>query len=421
MGEAGASGGWASDGRRLFTDVVAALSLVQDLEEDRKLYHAWRVGILAGAAGAKFLPDDSPYIFFGALLHDIGAIGLSGQAVAHPSLGCDPAALPLVVEHPHRGAEIVAEIPGLGPAARLIADHHECWDGSGYPMGKVGRRIPVGAQVVHAADLLDVYTRDVPDCSQDEALRWLRKAAGSQVRRDVIDMLCEIVAERPFFEAFLHDDALPGLLHTTAARVPELSVAAPQEAAAVSVRVLGRVIDAKHQYTGGHSSRVARYSAAVASAMGLGPVEAERIRWIGYLHDAGKVTIPSHVLDKPGRLTAEEYALIRRHPLVTSDIVETMADLRDLACGAAHHHERYDGGGYPDGLTGESTPLVARIIAVGDAFDAITSLRPYQRARGLGEAVDILHCSSGTQFDPHVVDAAAATLPLAFPEGATSV
>jgi HD-GYP domain-containing protein (c-di-GMP phosphodiesterase class II) len=139
--------------------------------------------------------------------------------------------------------------------------------------------------------------------------------------------------------------------------------------------------------------------------------QAERLKVAGYLHDAGKVAVPRSILDKPGRLTIDEFKLMKRHPVYTMEIMSMVNSLKDLVVIAGGHHERYDGAGYPDGLTGESIPFGARIMAVADAYDAMTSLRPYQRQRSTTEARDILIKNSGSQFDPRVAKVAAKVLP----------
>src|SRR5579862_4527245 len=157
-------------------------------------------------------------------------------------------------------------------------------------------------------------------------------------------------------------------------------------------------------YTHGHSRRVARHAVIIAIRMGLGEHQVAVIRAAAALHDVGKINTPRAVLHKPGRLTEVELALIELHPVDGAEIVSTLGDA-ELTAMVRHHHERLDGTGYPAGLAGEAIPLGARIIAVADTFDAITSARPYRPAARHKKALDILTREAGTQLDPAAVDA----------------
>ena len=166
------------------------------------------------------------------------------------------------------------------------------------------------------------------------------------------------------------------------------------------VKSLADAIDAKDSYTNGHSGRVAEYARMIAKRFGYGTKEQSDIYMMGLLHDVGKIGVPDKVINKPGKLTDEEFAFIKKHPVIGAQILENIEEMPSLATGARWHHERFDGTGYPDRLAGEKIPEAARIIAVADAYDAMTSNRSYhsvmpqEKVRG-----EILRCS-GTQFDP---------------------
>jgi len=175
-----------------------------------------------------------------------------------------------------------------------------------------------------------------------------------------------------------------------------------------TVRALAATVDAKDGYTHNHSERVAAFAVRIAKELGLDEREREKIQLAALLHDIGKIGIHDLVLNKNGRLTEEEYAEMKLHPVCGADILRNIQheDVSDLIPGVLHHHERWDGTGYPDGLAGEATPLIARIIGVADALDAMTSDRSYRKALGNEKAAAEIRRCSGTQFEPQIAEAA---------------
>lgn len=172
------------------------------------------------------------------------------------------------------------------------------------------------------------------------------------------------------------------------------------------VRVLVNALDAKSPWTRGHSERVAEYAESLARAMGLDEDEVKNISLAGLLHDIGKIGTSDPVLDKPGKLTREEYELVKKHPAQGAAILEGIKQLRDVVPIVKYHHERPDGKGYPVGLKGDEIPLGARILHVADSFDSMTADRPYREAPGMDYALSEFSKFSGTQFDPSVIKAA---------------
>lgn len=166
------------------------------------------------------------------------------------------------------------------------------------------------------------------------------------------------------------------------------------------VQTLSGAIDAKDAYTNGHSTRVAEYSREMARRAGYQEKQQDEIYMMGLLHDVGKIGIPEAIINKPSRLTDEEYAQIKTHPLVGARILKNISEFPQLAVGARWHHERYDGKGYPDGLAGEDIPRDARIIAIADAYDAMSSRRSYRDVLPQQHIYEELEKGKGTQFDP---------------------
>ncbi len=166
------------------------------------------------------------------------------------------------------------------------------------------------------------------------------------------------------------------------------------------VKTLSGAIDAKDTYTNGHSIRVAEYSREIARRAGFQEEAQDDVYMMGLLHDVGKIGIPDAIINKPARLTDEEYSVIRNHPVVGAEILGNITEFPKLSTGAKWHHERYDGRGYPDGISGENIPAEARIIAVADAYDAMSSRRSYRDILPQTQLREEMEKGVGTQFDP---------------------
>jgi len=186
-----------------------------------------------------------------------------------------------------------------------------------------------------------------------------------------------------------------------------------------AVRALVKAIDQKDRYTAGHSERVGFLAKITGEHAGLSATQVQQLEWAGLLHDIGKIGIPEGVLNKPGRLDPEEYAIIKGHPSRGFEVLRPVAQLEALLDGVLYHHENPDGSGYPKGLKGEEIPLMARIIHVVDVFDALTSTRSYREAYPASKAIGILKSDAGKKLDAAMVEGflkAWALLPSTHPE-----
>ena len=170
------------------------------------------------------------------------------------------------------------------------------------------------------------------------------------------------------------------------------------------IKTIAGAIDAKDTYTNGHSSRVAEYSREIARRMGYNEEKLNDIFMMGLLHDVGKIGVPDAVINKPAKLNDEEYELIKNHPVMGAKILSNIKEMPTLATGARWHHERYDGTGYPDGLKEEEIPEEARIIAVADAYDAMSSHRSYREPLAQNVVRKEIEKGRGTQFDPGIAE-----------------
>ena len=172
-----------------------------------------------------------------------------------------------------------------------------------------------------------------------------------------------------------------------------------------TVRALSNAVEARDAYTGKHAERVAAYGLEIAAAFGLKLTERPELEFGFLLHDVGKVAVPDAILFKPGPLTEEERALMEQHPVIGAQIVSGIEFTEEVVEVVRSHHERWDGAGYPDGLAAEQIPLSARVFAVADVLDALTTDRPYRPASPMRQARAMIVAETGTHFDPEVVDA----------------
>ncbi|MBP3603218.1 MAG: response regulator [Lachnospiraceae bacterium] len=171
-----------------------------------------------------------------------------------------------------------------------------------------------------------------------------------------------------------------------------------------AIMAIANTIEAKDRYTRGHSNRVARYCVEIATRLGMSEEEIKALNFMALLHDIGKIGVPDEILNKPMPLDDDDFEIVKMHPAIGSEILKDLTSMPNMHIGALCHHERYDGKGYPSGLKGEEIPIEARMIAIADSYDAMSSNRAYREALPREQVLDELRKGRGTQFDPSVLD-----------------
>ena len=396
--------------RAFYAGVLEALTQVMGTAKGYLYDHGPRVAHLARLIGLDLglSTRDIAELTFGAMLCDTGMIGLAEDAWENPVVELDPQSRARVQLHPIRSEAALTAIPHLEGVAPLVRYHHEWWDGSGYPDGLTGDDIPLGARILRLADTVAALGEDRPHrppSSGAEIRRLVEEGRGSEFGPDVVATFLGLFDRRriPGFHA-------PTFQRVIAEASQELL---PPEISPVSgdqfLKILSALIDAKDPYTAGHSRRVAILSVAVANQLGLDEDMLETVWAAAYLHDLGKLSVPLRVLLKKGVLDEAERAEVRLHASVGAGILERIPSLRHLSTGARYHHERWDGRGYPEGLTGDHIPLLAQVLGVCDSYDAMTSNRPYRLACDHEVAMEVIANGTCVQFGPR---AAAAFLAL---------
>jgi putative nucleotidyltransferase with HDIG domain len=294
-----------------------------------------------------------------------------------------------------RGAEI-ALLVGLGTeTAEAIRALDEHWDGGGQPRGLRGEEIPLPARILCLAQTAEIFHAD-----GGVAAAWevARKRSGGWFDPDLVDALGACLQDVSFCESLAHDDASAWepedrLLQADDARLDGIAVA------------FAGVIDAKSPWTYQHSDRASVIAASLAAVLGTEGDALNDLRRAALLHDVGKLAISNRILDKPAGLSAAELTVMRRHPLVTTEILERVPAFRRLAPVASAHHERLDGGGYPRGLTGHDLDMPMRVLAIADVYEAVTSERPYRAAMSSDQALAILRSEVPDRLDAAAVAA----------------
>ena len=386
-------------------DIVAALASILDYSGTDGVPHHARVAAIAARTASHLRTVDRLDVFYAGLLHDIGLMGNARD----PDRWANPdqqANQPILRSHPLIGAQLVAQVPELVTVAEIVMDHHECVNGHGYPRGKTGDEISNGAQVLHFANVCDVVLREQGSPELIPLLDAVRRRTTPQVSTAVADAGIEALGEPGLYAQLLTPDDVRFLVSSIVHRLAADDLVTTEGQVTSLLELFAHVTDAHPADKIGHSRRVATLAVLVAMAMRLGKEVATTVKWAGLVHDVGMVTIPKEVLDKPGPLTPAELKQVHGHALATEQFIGTIRGLEEIAKVAAAHGEAFDGSGYPHGRSGNEIPIGARILAVCDTFDALTSRRPYRDARETSLAIDILVKGSGSLFDPDVVQAA---------------
>lgn len=292
-----------------------------------------------------------------------------------------------------RGADIARQLGFPESVAEAVHGLDEHFDGSGQPEGRRGTAIPLGSRIALLAQVVDVFHFS---SGREAALAEIRQRAGSWFDPAVAEAFEAVAVEPAFWQRLAGADV------DAAVRALEPAGAAfavDEDYLDAIAQAFGSVVDAKSPFTGGHSARVAEVSYRVAERLGLPALRRRGLRRAALLHDVGKLGVSNTILDKPGKLDAEEWAAIRRHASYSEQILARVPPFAELARIAGAHHERLDGGGYPRGLAGPRISLETRIITVADIFDAITSERPYHRATPVEQTLEIMRDMVGTALD----------------------
>jgi len=360
-------------------NMVLCLSRAMDLVSPGLVNHHYRVAYIAHSLATEMglPPEQRSDLLLAGALHDIGALSLQERLAAlafeadYDSL--DP--------HARLGALLVGGFTPFSGPASLIRHHHLRWDHR-------REQVPLGSYVLHLADRVAVMTRwNAPILNQVPGiLDRVRSEAGRMFSPQLVDVFRGLAERESFWldmasrslDSILGELAHLGTMEMDIDQIIDLSL------------LFSKIIDFRSPFTSTHSRGVAALAEAITELFSFSTSEVQLMKAAGYLHDLGKLAVPSSILDKPGRLTSEEWAVIRTHTYHTFHTLQTIEALRPMSEWAAFHHERIDGRGYPFHVRRKDLPLRSRIMAVADVFTALTEDRPYRKALPSGEVIAIL-------------------------------
>ncbi|WP_417310688.1 HD-GYP domain-containing protein [Devosia sp.] len=294
----------------------------------------------------------------------------------------------------NRGAQIARQMRFSESVANGILDLDEHWNGKGLPLGRAGGEIALAARIALLSQVVDVFfMADGPK----GAMREVRQRSGSWFDPALVAVFEQVAADPWFWEGLGAGDIEARVV---ALEPVQHSVLVDEDYLDDLAAGFAQVVDSKSPYTAGHSDRVGMFTDMIAEELSLGDDKRRWLRRAALLHDIGKLGISNQVLDKPGKLDDDEWADIKRHPILGETILMRITAFSDMAVIAATHHEKLDGTGYPRGLDAADLSLDTRIIAVADIFDALTAERPYRAALPVGHALEVMREMAGSAIDP---------------------
>ena len=296
-----------------------------------------------------------------------------------------------------RGADIARMIGFNESVAQAVRGRDEHWNGVGYPDGAKRQETPLLARIVNISQTLEVFAAEN---GPDAAVKVAIERSGTWFDPELVKVVSALRKDHLLWARAGADDPRPYVLRME----PGAALPATSERIDSLCRAFAQVIDAKSPYTFNHSVGVAEAAVKIAEGMALAPATIQLLRRAALLHDIGKLSVSNAILEKPGKLSEEQWRVVRLHPVYTRVVLKTISGFENLAFVAAAHHERLNGTGYPDRLMGDQLPLTARIIAVADVYQALAAKRPYREALPPEVVMSIMAKDAGTKLDGNCVD-----------------
>lgn len=391
-------------------DFISEFVKAAELDNDgRGIYHSWKVCLISCGIGKKLNLDknDLRELFFASLLHDIGGIMADCHIIdlltQIPDVYGQKGNFRIFV-HPHRSETFLGTFPTFRRISEAVGAHHEFYDGSGFPKGLKGEQIPLLARIIRVADAVEVASRLHQSENLDDLISLLGISSGEEFDPALFDVFVDLAVNGGLLDAVSTDEAVEANMLSLKKEMKEHYLLSSSDTLNRFFKMIAAVSDNLTSSETDHSLHVAETAVQIAYLMNLDEREILAIRWAAFLHDIGKLAGNRSVYRKKEKLSDEEWRTVTAHAQKSYDILNGVSGMDKIAYYILYHHENYDGTGYPEGLKGEKIPLASRILRIADAFDAITSNRPYRKKKQQTEALNELKKCAGRQFDPHLVE-----------------
>lgn len=374
-------------------NLIKALSQALELSTGGLGRHHWRTAMISKRI-AEYIGIEKQQrnlLVYAGLLHDLGSV--SNWEEKHRIRNVD-LVHPNIYEHAETGYLLLKDSKQLGPLAPIIRHHHDHWDGSS-PYQLAGEAIPLFSRIINLADKVEAHLPEDNILEHYPAiLTLIRKQSGSVFDPELVKALHDFGRQ----ESFWLDLTNPHYYQDFFQNIDDYGRLPFQIDDIIDVaEIFATIIDRTSRFTGAHSRSVATVAAYLAQARGYSQAEVKLMRVAGLFHDIGKLAIPNTILEKPGKLTEREFAIIKQHPYYTYRILEKIDGFQTIAEWAALHHETLDGAGYPFRVADNSLQLGSRIVAVADVFTALSENRPYRQTLDLKEIEKIMRGMVGNR------------------------
>lgn len=398
--------------KKRFDNIMLSLVAVMDQYGEDDLLHSKHVAIIATALSEIVMPDKRDIVFYSSLLLDIGALVFGKHILNFPSKDKQKEDLD-ILNHPVVSAEIISKICAVKDAGDYVINHHECYDGSGYPKNLSGNNIPLGAQLIHIADLIDNYMYNEKN-NFNNLHSQLSSWKGHEFKPDLLNAVLDLTNGKRRLLGKIYDknngnEIFSDMLKSVRPYWVDSKFISKNLVKVISY-LIGRITSAKcRQDTQNHSDCVSFLSEKIATIIGLPDLEIEKIKLAAFLGEVWKIYLPNDVLKK-GYFTVADKQILSRCLLSAREVISNIDIYNDMANIPISHFEQYNGNGCPFGLSGEDIPIGSRILSVADTIVNILSGLQYQMPHCKENIAIQLNQCAGTLFDPQVVVAAMAIL-----------
>ncbi|MEA3466736.1 MAG: HD domain-containing protein [Thermodesulfobacteriota bacterium] len=389
--------------QQIFRETIHLLSKILDLDEESTLSHGLRVAELSQAIARQLSHDKPGQLFIAGLLHDIGGVSLDKHILHHARDGFQDMESR---QHSTRGANILKSFHPFQTLAGWVADHHERYDGTGFPEGKSRHNITSEGGIIHLADLLDIFIRSYPQSTLADIRKFLNNQSAASVSPVIVEAAKRIFSTQEniaLLKKNTSDEIFCSTFDVDSLEIDSISV---PELISQLLWLIAQVPDCKRTGREFHSNRVAFYCHRVAKTFNSLDVDPIHALWAGLLHDIGLRSVSVQELKKEPSVLAKESLLYRQHPLVSAELVATVKALEHFAPAIAAHHENLDGTGFPKGLTKSELPLIAQIISICDRYDILAGEIKGEVRVGHQHAINELKKGRGHIFSPELLDSA---------------